>query len=105
MLLVSNIYANKQEEKNAYLTHCASCHSIDMSGSLGKDFNLVSYERTKDEIRAYATQPGRLYRSFGYSENAMPTLPLTSKELDAVVNYIDSLQQFKKSMLNKKDKI
>ena len=98
LLLVTNIYANINEGKQAYLTHCASCHSTNMSGSFGKDFNLVSYERTKSEIKAYASQPGSLYRSFGYSANAMPTLPLSSKELNNIVDYIDSLQPFKKWM-------
>ena len=69
-----------------------------MSGSLGKDFNLVSYTRTKNEIRNYATAPDRLYRKYGYSANAMPTLPLTGQEADDVADYISSLQPFKKWM-------
>ena len=101
---VTNIYANVQDGKNVYLTHCANCHSNNMSGSFGKDFNLVSYERTKDEIKAYVIQPDKLYKSFGYSSNAMPSLPLTGQEIEDIADYIDSLQPFKKSMIkvNKK---
>ena len=101
LLLATNMYANVKDGKQVYLTNCASCHSINMSGSFGKDFNLVSYERTKEQIRSYATQPDRLYKSFGYSSNAMPTLPLTGQEIEDVGDYIDSLQPFKKSMIKK----
>jgi len=104
LLLVTNIYASVEDGKNVYLIHCASCHSNTMSGSFGKDFNLVSYERTKDEIKAYVIQPDKLYKSFGYSSNAMPSLPLTGQEIEDIADYIDSLQPFKKSMIkvNKK---
>ena len=97
-LLVTNIYADKKIGQELYLMHCATCHSVNMSGSFGKDFNLVSYTRTKEEIIAYAQNPGTMYRSFGYSSNAMPTLPLNGEELTNLADYIDSLQPFKKWM-------
>ncbi|RLA82823.1 MAG: cytochrome c [Epsilonproteobacteria bacterium] len=99
LLLVTNIYASVDDGKQVYLVHCASCHSISMSGGDGKDFNLVSYERTKDEIKSYTMQPNNLYKSFGYSANAMPTLPLTGNEIEDIADYIDSLQPFKKVMI------
>ncbi len=105
LLLVTNIYANIQDGKNVYLTHCANCHSNNMSGGFGKDFNLVSYERTKEEIKAYSTQPDRFYKSFGYSSSAMPTLPLTGQEIEDIADYIDNLQPFKKFMIKKTNKI
>ena len=98
ILIVSNVYADIKNGKNVYLTHCANCHSNNMSGSFGKDFNLVSYERPKDEIKQYTMQPDSLYKSCGYSSSAMPTLPLTGQEIDDIADYIDSLQPFKKSM-------
>ena len=101
----TNIKESLKSGKNVYLIHCANCHSINMSGSFGKDFNLVSYERTKDEIEAYIVQPNILYKTFGYSSNAMPSLPLTGQEIADVTEYIDSLQPFKKSMKrNKQDR-
>ncbi len=99
LLLITNMYASVEAGKDVYLTNCANCHSINMSGSLGKDFNLVSYTRTKEEIIDYAIRPEILFKEFGYSSNAMPRLPLTGKELEDIADYIDSLQPFKKWML------
>jgi mono/diheme cytochrome c family protein len=98
LLLATNIYADIKAGKEVYLVNCANCHSINMSGSLGKDFNIVSYTRTKEEIIAYATKPELVFRSFGYPANAMPTLPLDEEEIKNVADYIDSLQPFKKWM-------
>ena len=39
-----------------------------------------------------------MFREFGYDSNAMPTLPLSEKEIADVSEYIDSLQTFKKWM-------
>jgi cytochrome c6 len=102
LLLATNIYANIKDGKDVYLTNCANCHSTNMKGGLGRDFNLVSYTRTKEEIIAYTTNPGMVFRSFGYPANAMPTLPLTKEEIKNVADYIDSLQPFKKWMVKTK---
>jgi mono/diheme cytochrome c family protein len=104
VLLVSYMYSDVRLGKEVYLINCASCHSIKMQGGLGKDFNLVSYTRTKDEIRKYALNPSKYYKEFGYSANAMPTLPLSGKELDDIADFIDSLQPFKKWMIKNKTK-
>ena len=101
LLLVTNTYADKVAGKDVYLSYCSICHSLDMSGSLGKDFNLVSYTRTKEEIKAYIRTPNLVFKAFGYSSNAMPTFPLTKKEVKDVADYIDSLQPFKKWMVKK----
>ncbi len=101
LLLATNIYADIQKGKEVYLINCASCHSVTMQGSFGRDFNLVSYTRTKQDIINYAQNPAMYFKKFGYSANAMPTLPLTQNELDDVADYIDSLQPFKKWMVKK----
>ena len=69
-----------------------------MTNTFGKDFNIVSYSRTKEEIKDYVKRPGMIFRKFGYVANAMPTLPLTQDEIQDVADYIDSLQPFKKWM-------
>ena len=97
-IFIIDMYADVQAGKDVYLINCANCHSINMSGSLGKDFNLVSYTRTKEDIMNYASQPEIFFKKFGYSANAMPRLPLTGKELKDVADYINSLQPFKKWM-------
>ena len=62
---------------------------------MGPDFNMVSYTRKKEDIRKYVNSPVSMYKEFGYSANAMPQLPIKPKELDDLIEYIDSLQPFK----------
>ena len=100
--IVARLSADVEAGKLVYEANCASCHSIHMTGGLGRDFNLVSYTRHKKDVENYAKDPYSYYESFGYSANAMPTLPLTDKEFKDVADYIDSLQPFKKWMIKKK---
>jgi len=93
--------ADIENGKKVYASDCAQCHSVHMTGGLGRDFNLVSYTRRKKDVIAYVSDPSRMYRRFGYSANAMPTLQLTGKEVEDVAEYIDSLQPFKKWMVKK----
>ncbi len=102
-MFFSATFADAQRGKAVYEANCAQCHSIHMTGGLGRDFNLVSYTRTKQEIMDYVESPDRMYRKFGYSANAMPTLPLTEDEMKDVADFIDALQPFKKWMVTKKD--
>jgi len=100
--IVTHLYADIEKGKKVYDANCAQCHSVHMTGGLGKDFNLVSYTRRKEEIIAYARDPYSMYQKFGYSANAMPTLPLEAQEIEDVADYIDSLQPFKEWMKKKK---
>lgn len=97
-----SLAGNVEKGREIYLEYCANCHSVSMTGGLGKDFNLVSYERKKEEIIRYAANPGNYFRTFGYSANAMPQLPLSEEQITNVADYIDSLQPFKKWMKRKK---
>ena len=100
--MTAQLSADVKAGKLVYDANCATCHSIHMTGGLGRDFNLVSYTRHKKDVENYAKDPYSYYESFGYSANAMPTLPLTDKEFKDVADYIDSLQPFKKWMIKKK---
>ena len=71
-------------------------------GKLGPDFNMVAYTRHKEEIEYYAKDPYSLYEAFGYTANAMPTLPLEDQQFKDVADYISSLQPFKKWMIKKR---
>lgn len=93
-----SLNADNTNGKEVYLQNCANCHSVSMSGGMGKDFNIVSYKRKIQEIKAYIKAPAKMYKAFGYSANAMPKLPLSNKEINAVSKYIDSLQTFKEWM-------
>jgi len=103
ILSSTHLLADISEGKNVYAANCAICHTINGGNSLGPDFNIVAYTKTKKQIEAYAKDPYAYYEAFGYSANAMPTLPLTNKEFEDVADYISSLQPFKKWMKKKKD--
>ncbi len=104
MIFISTMaIADIKKGEIVYKNNCAICHTINGGNALGPDFNLVAYKRTKDEIAQYAKDPYSLYEKFGYSANAMPTLPLEDQEFKDVADYISSLQPFKEWMKTKKD--
>lgn len=102
LFLLTQLCADVTKGKAVYAANCAICHTVNGGRALGPDFNLVAYTRHKDEIAAYAKDPYSHYKEFGYSANAMPTLPLTDQEFQDVADYISSLQPFKKWMIKKK---
>jgi len=109
IIIFANTYLIADEEanliekgKSVYKANCAICHTVNGGRALGPDFNIVSYTRTKEEIAAYAKDPYSNFKKFGYSANAMPTLPLEDIEFKQVAAYISSLQPFKKWMIKKR---
>ena len=102
-LTSTHLLADVEKGKAVYAANCAICHTVNGGRALGPDFNIVAYTKTKQEIAAYAKDPYSLYEKFGYSANAMPTLPLEDEEFKDVADYISSLQPFKKWMLKKKN--
>jgi len=100
--IITGIHADVEKGKKVYDANCAQCHSIHMTGGLGRDFNLVSYTRKKEDIISYVQDPYSMYEKFGYNANAMPTLPLEKEEIENVADFIDSLQPFKEWMKKKK---
>ena len=104
ILLISTttLMGNVEAGKKVYKENCAICHTVNGGGGLGPDFNMVAYTRHKEEIEKYAKDPYSLYKAFGYSSNAMPTLPLEDKQFKDVADYISSLQPFKKWMIKKR---
>ncbi len=109
LLLILSIFtttylvADIEKGKAVYNAYCIICHTVDnrASGSMGPDFNMVSYKRRKYEIMAYVRTPEVYFKEFGYSANAMPSIDITDKELEDVADYISSLQPFKKWMIKK----
>ena len=91
--------------EKVYKENCAICHTITGGGGMGPDFNMVAYTRHKEEIEYYAKDPYSLYEAFGYSANAMPTLPLEDQQFKDVAEYISSLQPFKKWMIKTKKEL
>lgn len=103
LLTGTNLLADVENGKAVFAANCAICHTVDGGSAMGPDLNIVSYTRKKEEIETYAKDPYSLYKKFGYSANAMPTLPLEEQEFKDVADYIDSLQPFKKWMKKKKN--
>jgi len=101
LLATLPLQANIEEGKDVYLQNCAICHSITMGTGMGKDFNLVSYNRRKEDVVKYIRAPGMEFRRFGYDANAMPTLPLSEENIKDVSEFIDALQPFKVWMKTK----
>ena len=102
LLIGTDLVADVEKGKDIFAANCAICHTVNGGNAMGPDLNIVSYTRTKKEIEDYARDPYEFYEAFGYSANAMPTLPLEKQELKDVADYIDSLQPFKKWMKEKK---
>jgi len=102
LLTTSALIADIEAGEKVYKENCAICHSINGGGGMGPDFNMVAYSRHKEEIENYAKDPYSFYEAFGYSANAMPTLPLEDQQFKDVADYISSLQPFKKWMIKKK---
>ncbi len=98
ILTTTHLFADIEKGKAVYAANCAICHTVNGGRAMGPDFNIVSYTRKKERIAQYAKDPYSLYKAFGYSANAMPTLPLEDEEFQDVADYIDSLQPFKKWM-------
>ena len=102
LLTATTLIADVQAGEKVYKENCAMCHSINGRQMMGPDFNMVAYTRHKEEIEYYAKDPYSMYKAFGYSANAMPTLPLEDQQFKDVADYISSLQPFKKWMIKKK---
>ncbi len=100
-IIGTNLLADIEKGKAVFAANCATCHKVNGGSALGPDMNIVSYTRKKEDIETYAKDPYSLYEKFGYSANAMPTLPLEDQEFKDVADYIDSLQPFKKWMKKK----
>ena len=102
LLIGTELLANVKSGKAVFAANCATCHTVNGGSALGPDMNIVSYTRTKEDLEDYTRDPYKFYKIFGYSANAMPTLPLEKQEVKDVAAYIDSLQPFKKWMKKKK---
>lgn len=101
-LLIAYAFAGdiKNGEK-IYKSTCSNCHSIHMTGGLGRDFNLVSYNRTKEQIILQISDPAIGAFALGYTANAMPKFDLTKQQIEDVASFIDSLQPIKSKTLGK----
>jgi len=102
LLIGTDLLANVENGKAVFAANCATCHTVNGGSALGPDMNIVSYTRKKEDLEDYSRDPYKFYKTFGYSANAMPTLPLEDQEFKDVADYIDSLQPFKKWMKKKK---
>jgi len=98
LFVVLTLNADIENGKDVYAQNCGNCHRVDMKGGMGEDFNIVSYNRKKEDVVKYVRTPSKMFREFGYAANAMPKIPLSEEDIKDVSEYIDSLQVFKKWM-------
>lgn len=94
-VLVSFSLADKTQEisgKKVFETYCWGCHH-QTAVAFGPPFSEIASQRTAEEIRAMITDPEAVFKVLGYKRNAMPTLKLTAKELDAITKYILSFKE------------
>jgi len=61
-IITVTLNANIEDGKDVYAQNCANCHSTQMKGGMGKDFNLVSYTRKKEDIVKYIREPSRMFK-------------------------------------------
>ncbi len=95
ILMTLTLNADIENGKDVYAQNCANCHSVTMTTGMGPDFNIVSYNRKREDIVKYTMAPSMQFRKFGYDANAMPELPISPQDVYDVSEYIDSLQPFK----------
>ena len=57
ILIGINVFADVENGKKLYLANCAMCHTVNGGNAFGKDFNIVSYTRKKEDIKAYIKDP------------------------------------------------
>ncbi len=100
LFVVLTLNADIENGKDVYAQNCGNCHRVDMKGGMGEDFNIVSYNRKKEDVVKYVRTPSKMFREFGYAANAMPKIPLSEEDIRDVSEYIDSIQVFKKWMKN-----
>ena len=73
--------------KKVFETYCWGCHH-QTAMAFGPSFSTIASKRTAEEIQAMITDPEGVSKVLGYKRNAMPKLILTSKDLDAITEYI-----------------
>ena len=93
-LLIFFGYANEANVtgKKVFETYCWGCHH-QTSEAFGPSFQEIASKRSKEEIFAMINNPKEVSKIFGYKRNAMPAFNLTSKELEAIANYILSYKE------------
>ncbi len=78
---------HSREGEKVFKTYCWGCHH-QTAMAFGPPFSQIAKKRSKAEIMAYISSPKTMYKKFGYKRSVMTQLSLSSKELDAISDYI-----------------
>jgi len=78
---------NQPSGKKVFETYCWGCHH-QTAVAFGPPFSQIASQRSEQEIKAMITDPESVSKVFKYKRNAMPKIPLTQQELQAITNYI-----------------
>ena len=91
LLVISSSLLYGTSGKEVFESYCWGCHH-QTATAFGPSFASIASKRSAEEIEAMITDPKAVSIHFGYKRNAMPKLPLTKEELDAITAYILSFK-------------
>jgi len=94
LLVFTSLFSKDISGKKVFETYCWGCHH-QTAVAFGPPFSQIASKRTADEIKAMITDPDNVSKIFKYKRNAMPKIPLTPEELDAITKYILSYKDKK----------
>ncbi len=94
LLFVISLFSKELDGKKVFETYCWGCHH-QTAVAFGPPFSEIASKRNADEIKAMITDPKDVSKIFKYKRNAMPKIPLTSDELEAITKYILSYKDKK----------
>ncbi|MDH5509866.1 MAG: c-type cytochrome [Nitrospinota bacterium] len=77
---------------HVYEEACMGCHH-QRYDAFGPSFAEIASVRSRDQIRAQIMAPASMFKTLGYRRNSMPTIPLSTEQLDAVTDYVLSFKE------------
>jgi len=84
-------YVASQMGHSVFMGRCWGCHHPDEQ-AFGPSFQWILKNRNRALIRAQVLDPNNTHQALGYKRNAMPKIPISTVELDALDRYFDVLE-------------
>ena len=74
--------------KEVFMARCWGCHHP-TSMAFGPSLKSIATKRSRAEIMAQILAPEHTSKQLGYKNNAMPKIPMSPEELEAIISYIE----------------